>query len=241
VISLCCPTRGRPDNVLRFVMSAIDNADQPNSVECIFYVDEDDPTLDNPLSFFYNWSNLRGGSLKRYANKTLLHIGDRILLSECTNVCSKLATGEILGYMGDDIIFRTKGWDTLVKTAFDSYHDKIALVYGRDGYQDEKLATHGFISRKAYEILGYLVPPHFVSDYSDTWLFEIYQSLGRLHYISELYTEHMHPIAGKADWDQTHKERLARGENVKPWDLYAKLLPERLADFQKLKRSLRDG
>ena len=225
MISLCCPTRGRPDNIRRFVASALGQAFMCHNVECLFYVDEDDPSPKPDIP----------KELMAYCR---FIVGPRITLSECTNQCAKEAKGEILGYMGDDIIFRTEDWETYVEDAFEESKDKILLVYGRDGYQDEKLATHGFVSRRWYETLGYLVPPYFVSEYSDTWLTQIAQSLGRLHYIPELYTEHMHPIAGKAAWDKTHEERKARGDAAKVGELFDRLLPKRLEDFHKLKRLL---
>ncbi|MDZ7742993.1 MAG: hypothetical protein U5Q03_14975 [Bacteroidota bacterium] len=110
----------------------------------------------------------------------------------------------------DDIRFRTPGWDAMVRTAISQYDDRIVYVYGRDGINDEAMATHGFMHRRWYEALGYFTWPEFTSDYGDLWNHTIAEKLGRLHFIPELYTEHLHPAVGKAPVDETHRERIER-------------------------------
>ena len=120
----------------------------------------------------------------------------------------------------DDIRFRTPGWDEAVIEAFEKYDDKIVYVYGRDGIADERMATHGFMHRRWYEALGYFTWPAFSSDYGDLWNHTIARKLDRLHYIEEVYTEHLHPAVNKAELDATHRDRIDRdqgGVNEKIW------------------------
>ena len=169
MISLCCPTRGRPDNVRRLVSSAMATATCPDEIECVFYFDDDD-----------------GASRPLLADRGLIDeerviviVGPRTVLSECWNRCAERARGEILQHCGDDIVFRTREWDTLVAQAFEAVPDRILLVYGRDGIQDQNLSTHGFVHRRWVDTLGYLCPPYFSSDWNDTWLFDVAGAIGR--------------------------------------------------------------
>lgn len=162
--------------------------------------------------------------------------GPRCVLSEAWNKAAEIATGDILMHAADDIIFRTAGWDEIITAEFERFDDRIAFVYGRDGYQDERLGTHGFLSREWVETVGYFVPPYFSSDYNDVWLHEVAGMIGRRIYVPEVLIEHMHPDAGKGELDQTHQERIARHLKDNPGSLYRDLLGERVADAERLRK-----
>lgn len=222
MISVLCPTRGRPDNMRRLVESARETAIYDDQVEFIFYVDNDDPAS------------------AHMANELGVDaiMGDRIVLSEMWNHCWRAATHDIFMQCGDDIIFRSDGWDVRVVEAFHSIPDKIALVHGRDGFQDANLATHGFLHRNWTDAVGYFVPPYFSSDYNDLWLTEVADTLGRRVYLEDVYTEHMHPVVGKGPLDKTHQERLVRHSNDNVEKIYRDKKPERLGDVTKLRSAI---
>jgi hypothetical protein len=225
MISILCPTRNRTDSMMRLVRSARQTASNPVELEFIFYVDDDDDasaTVADDL----------GATAVR---------GSRIVLSEMWNRCWDEATRDVAMHCGDDIIFRSQNWDLHVLHAFERFPDKIALVHGRDGYQDQNLATHSFLHRRWVETLGYFVPPYFSSDYNDTWLTEVADAVGRRVYLPDVYTEHMHPVVGKGTWDQTHQERLARHTRDNVGKIYRDLLPKRLNDIAKLTTAIRQG
>jgi len=125
----------------------------------------------------------------------------------------------------------------MVAKCFEAHADKLIFVHGNDGHWKEKFGTHGFLHRKWLEVTSYFVPPYFSSDFNDTWLNEVANELGRRVYLPFL-TEHMHPLWGKADWDQTHKERLARHDKDKVEELYKSLAPRRAEDVRKLKQAI---
>lgn len=214
MISLLAPTRNRPDWALRMWESA--QATAVGDIELVLYVDDDDPSL---------------SELDAIEDATIV-IGDRCVLSDTWNRAYAKAEGNIVMQAADDLVFRSHGWDKAVAEAFP--HDGIALVYGRDGYQDEKLATHGFVTRKWVETVGYFLPPWFVSDYSDLWIDDVAEKIGRRVFLPEVYIEHMHPDAGKAELDRTHRERLERHKRDDPGRLYASLANDREMDAVKL-------
>lgn len=225
-ISILVPTRGRPANVQRLVNSAYTTSALPP--QFIFYVDEDDPRRDETVH-----AAVTAGAT--------ITIGPRIVLSEMWNRCAELATNDIMMHCGDDIVFRTSGWDTVVLDAFSRFPDKLILVHGDDGYQRERIATHGFYHRNWVETLGYFVPPYFSSDYNDLWLTEVADAIGRRLYLPHVYTEHMHPSAGKGELDQTHIDRLARHNEDNVAGLYASLAQRRIEDAGKLRDAIATG
>lgn len=225
MISILCPTRNRVDSMRRLIHSARQTASNPIDLEFIFYVDDDD-----------------NASATVAENEGAVTVrGPRIVLSEMWNRCWDEAKNDVAMHCGDDIVFRSPNWDLYVLHAFERYPDKIALVHGRDGYQDQALATHGFLHRNWVNALGYFVPPHFSSDYNDLWNTEIADAVGRRVYLPEVYTEHMHPVIGKGTWDQTHQERLARHTRDNVDQLYRNLLSRRLEDVAKLTEAIRLG
>ncbi len=229
MISLLCPTRKRPKGVERMWNSAKETADNPDEVELVLRIDLDDASKHETMR------------LAEAAGRHLLtHMDLRTTLSKNWNEAAKIAHGEILMQCADDIVFRSQGWDTLVKEAFDRVEDKILLVYGRDGLNDAALGTHSWVHRRWIETLGYFVPPYFSCDYADTWINQIAETVGRRHFIKEIFTEHMHPAAGKAELDKTHRERLARGAADKVEELYTSraMGRKRLGDAKKLKAAM---
>lgn len=222
--SICVPTRQRPHFMKRLCKSVFSNALNPSEVEVIFYIDEDD--------------EYSKGMAERLSKKNNIKwvIGERIVLAQMWNECYAVSSGEIFMHCGDDITINTPKWDEVVERVFDLYEDKIVLVFGADGYQNNKMATHGFYHKKWVEAVGYLTPPYFSSDYCDMWLYEMALELDRAHYLHyDLYTEHHHWICDKAPKDLNHQERLERQRLDNVEGLYESLHATRLEDVEKLR------
>jgi glycosyltransferase involved in cell wall biosynthesis len=226
LISVLCPTRNRPDSVAELITTAAETIDGP--IEVIFYLDDDDKSADRVRALTEQ--------VTRFPVRTIT--GPRIVLSQCWNECAAIARGEIMMQCGDDIRFRTAWWDTQVREIFARIPDRIVLVHGRDGHQDHKLATHGFLHRRWVDTVGYFVPPIFASDYNDQWLTEVADAIGRRVYLPGVYTEHMHPAAGKGEWDRTHQERLVRHRRDNVDALYAGTANLRHRDAERLRAVL---
>lgn len=216
-VSLLLPSRMRPDMLARMYDSAMGSADDPDNVEVVVYIDNDDNSYDN------------------LSRSNLVKVrGERIVLSQMWNECWKNARGEYFGHMGDDVIFRTKGWDTQIIYAFPT--DKIAFVHGRDGSDQDKIhfGTHGFVHRKWTDVVGYFVPPYFSCDYNDTWLNEVADKIGRHVFVEDVLIEHMHPAWKKRETDATDNERIQRGDADNVRHIYDSKDDERESDAEKL-------
>jgi glycosyltransferase involved in cell wall biosynthesis len=223
-ISMILPSRGRPQNLDRLYKSVLETASNPEEVELCIRIDKDDPaSLQAEL-----WS----------AANVRQVIDDRRTLSILWNEAAAVATGSILLLCDDELVLRTPGWDATIWTLFEASSDKILLAYGQDGIQNERLATYPFVHRRWVETLGYFCPPYFECDHNDSWLDAVARAIGRRVHLPLLHLEHMHPIAGKAEWDTTHKERQARGLAQNAPKIFASKAGERKADAEKLRAIL---
>jgi hypothetical protein len=200
IIAICAPTRIRPNHAERLIRSALDCSDHPDLLEFCFYCDDDDHATKNKLI-----------SLQAELPKQLKFVvGPRIIFSDMWNHCYKLAQSDIIMMGSDDIVFRSKSWDTLITTEFDACPDKILFVHGDDLKQGKLLGTHGFLHRRWIETIGYFTPPYFTADYCDTWLTLVADSLDRRLYLPHLIIEHMHVSMKKAEMDDNSRDRVVR-------------------------------
>lgn len=214
--------------MVRFVTNALMTASEYairwGEIEIVWYVDGDDVESINTAQ-----REIECGLPMK------LVVGERIVLSECWNRCAAVASGDILGHMGDDIIFRTEDWDAMIESAFQEYEDRIVFVHGCDGIHDARLGTHGFLHRRWVDALGYFAPPYFAHDFNDTWFTEVADIIGRRKFLPDLLTEHMHPDVGKAEYDRTYREHAEAGMRDNVGALYESLRDVRIGDASKLR------
>src|SRR6266705_3622822 len=99
MISILLPTRKRPQFLERMVNSARETCAVPP--EIVVYVDDDDPE----------------SAVKAEELGLKLIIGPRIIMTDYWNQCYAKSAGDIVMQAGDDIVFRTPGWDAMVEEA----------------------------------------------------------------------------------------------------------------------------
>ena len=217
MISILCPTRGRPENVIRKVNSILSTSHRVDLVEIIFYVDNDDVTFPEII--------LNNG------NVTVVK-GPRMWLSILQNVLYSYSKGEIIMYTGDDVVFETNGWDEIIREEFNAQEDKILLVYGTDGgYYGDRIALHGFLHRDWVNTVGCWVQPGRAVPY-DYWLTDTARKLGRLKYIDSLRFAHIHYRQGDASakFDSTYYAVSNLQKSFRPLITYKNMERERRID-----------
>ena len=229
MISILIPTRGRRRGLERAVRSALQTADDPNCLQFVAYVDQDDALT------YFNFN-------EEFNLEVQFIIGPRIVLSNCWNKCAVKAVGDIFQQSNDDVRYQTKGWDSLVYEEFEKCPDKILLVHGSDGSSrpsggQGKFGVHSFVSRRWVETLGYFTPAFFSSDFGDSWIGEVADCISRRRYLP-FVIEHLHPIFGKGEEDATYLQRLVRHSNDNVEQLYRDLAPLREVDIEKLKAAI---
>jgi hypothetical protein len=188
-ISICVPSRGRPLQLKAMIESSLNLAESTEGIEFLIYADDDDLSM----------------TKFSHPSATVLR-GKRQTISTMTNLLASVSRGSLIMYAADDIIFRTENWDSLVLEHYANSVHKICLIHGEDLGQDaNKIATHGFISRDLYKLLGYILPNFFKADFCDTWMTEICVQSGTRSFDPNLIIEHMHPAWGKAPIDDTYR------------------------------------
>lgn len=187
-IGVICPTRGRPA-AAREVKAAYEGTSELLHTELFFVVDQDDETLPE---------------YKRMENSRVhvmspTHAGG---MGNALNAASRILVDhyDILGFIGDDHRFRTKQWD-LDFSVHSEDHGPF-MGYGNDLFQGQNLPTQIFISSEIVKKLDYFSPPDLRHLYIDNAWSDLGESAGCLYYFPRIIIEHLHPLAGKQEWDE---------------------------------------
>jgi len=186
------PTRGRPENAARLEKARLYTA-ADSQTDFLYVVDDDDPKA---------MDYLRLGLMR-------VEVVHRERLGPTLNSVAVryMDSYDALGFMGDDHLPRSYGWDTAVLNALDSPDPRI--VYGDDLLQGANLPTAVFMQAGIVRALRSMVPSGMVHLYLDNYWKVLGERLGGLVYLPDVTIEHIHPAAGKAEMDDGYREANA--------------------------------
>lgn len=227
------PSRGRPQNIAELTKSWEDTQARAT---LLIALDDDDPRLDDYLVIknVMHWDQVQWT------------VGPRLRLAGTLNavVMSRIMrTGtmphDIIGFMGDDHRPRTLHWDMDIENVVSHYGSSI--VYGNDLLQGQNLPTQVFITADIIKTLGYFCPPGLVHMYLDNAWKTWGEAMGRLYYLVNTVIEHMHPVAGKAPWDDRYIEVNAGSQYADDQAAFKTYVASRLHDDAEKLRSLISG
>lgn len=178
MISLLCPTRGRPDRAMQFLESVLETQTDDN--EIIFGLQTDDLRLDEYPA------EIKSRAIIFEPSTTVYY----------WNQMAKVAKGEMLTLIADDVIMRTQGWDKRFHEEAAKYQDGIYLITTQDGrnhgdWPAQLPTPHPTISRKWFETLGYFTFPGLFHYYADTWNSSIARRLDRQINLYDVMWEHI--------------------------------------------------
>ena len=128
MISLLCPTRGRPKEAERLIKSF--QKTQKNENEILFYVQNDDKFKKDYVDLF-----------NKYKLKTFI-IGLHMPTSYLWNKLSEYAQGDLLTLIGDDVEILSDHWDDKFEYASKQYKDNIFVITTQDGRTDKKAGRY---------------------------------------------------------------------------------------------------
>jgi len=124
-----------------------------------------------------------------------------------------------IGFMGDDVRIKTKGWDSIL---VEPLKNKAGMSYPNDLLQGENLPTAFVTNSSVIKKLGYMVPPELKHFFMDNFYIDWSGALDVRYYFEDVILEHMHPAAGKSEEDATyrsadtvHDDRHAYREYIK--------------------------
>jgi hypothetical protein len=106
---------------------------------------------------------------------------------------------DIIGTVNDDMRFRSHSWDRLIAQA------NAGIAFGNDLFQGERLVTSPFIRADIPKRLGWYGLPAVEHLFVDNAWGDIGRGLGVLRYLPEVVIEHLHPLAGKGEWDEGYE------------------------------------
>jgi len=124
-----------------------------------------------------------------------------------SNAAAKQATGDILILVSDDM-WPTADWRHALTMAFRALDGPVVLQL-HDGIRDD-IMTFPVMNRAAYELLGYLYHPSYISMFADNDLAETAKALGIYHRCDARIVEHRHYTTGKAANDATYQHENSR-------------------------------
>lgn len=209
MITLLCPSRGRPDR-FRTLMRSIDlTAAAPGLLELKLLVDADDPVRERYLQLARLWPGV-----------TVQTIHERRPVPRILNDAAMRSTGELVFTIADDLEFSTQGWDRMILEAFASVPDRILIAWTNDG-QDRDKCQHWVTSRECINAVGYFCWPEFEHFCGDEMAERIAKAVGRGLYLRDLVTRHMHfkhrdlnnePLAAR---DETYAAKRVRDRGGK--------------------------
>lgn len=187
------PSRGRPDNIAELI-DAWQQTRTYASLQVI--VDDDDEMVERyemVMEEVPSWASLEITPRKRLGPT----------LNEYAVKAAPLY--DVIGFMGDDHRPRTAEWDRRFAGGL-AQVGGVGVVYGNDLFQGPNLPTAVWMSSCIVENLGYMVPPGMVHLWLDNFWRDFGNGLGRLVYLHDVVIEHMHPQAGKSEWDPGYVE-----------------------------------
>tara|TARA_R110000772_G_scaffold148811_4_gene259448 strand:- start:5474 stop:6148 length:675 start_codon:yes stop_codon:yes gene_type:complete len=167
MISVCVPSRGRPEKCADMVQSLLDNAHW--DVDINIYLNQNDQMLD---------------VYKNLIDNKYLHVGDQYFANHGWNLMAEKATCSLLFMNGDAEIMQTKDWDKIsFDTACNAFPKRIGVLVPDDG-RGKGGAPHFMVTRQWYELLGYMSHPMFLHWHVDTYAVELAESAGVLKRIN---------------------------------------------------------
>lgn len=195
------PSRGRPDAAAEMAQSFRETCS--GDTHLLFAVDASDPARDE--------YNLRLGGAR---TETSVRVDDSNNMGEALHLAATYVTDDpmpglpysvpfAVGFAGDDHRPRTQGWD---KAYLDALREMgTGIVYGNDLLQGENIPTQVAMTSDIIRALGYMAPPTLVHLYFDNFWKVLGNGAGCLKYLPDVIVEHMHPVAGKAEWDDNYR------------------------------------
>ena len=182
------PSRNRPQNIEDLIKS-FDETETESDL--IVIVDDDEPQMDAYLQLGCDvlMVEKQGKGMAKPLNFAARHYAHKY---------------RHFAFLGDDHRPRTKNWDVHFINKLDELGT--GLVYGDDLLQGENLATAVAMTGNIVKELGGMVPQDMIHLYLDNFWMTLGKDLNALAYLPDVILEHLHPVAGKAEWDDQYRE-----------------------------------
>ena len=181
MLSIIVPTRGRREQLRAFLDSLRQTADQPQRIEVVLVVDEDDAetrAFEHP-----------GMAQRRVVVPQGLPMGTLNARGYAA------ATGDHVMLCNDDVVVKTPGWDSRMQAIFESYPDGVVLLHVNDGTFKDSLCVFPCVSRRYVELAGGICPEQYQRYRIDDHIYNVFNLLAilgehRIQYLPDVLFEH---------------------------------------------------
>lgn len=220
-LTVLVPSFGRPHAVAELTRAFRETCTVTDSkkytTRLVFVVDSVDPCLSGyqaamhaiptvPADFDWQTWGHKGGPLipvqpQIYESGTT---GMNASLNEAAHYFTQAVDDRpfAIGFMGDDHLPRTPGWDLHYLATLATLGT--GIVYGNDLLQGQNLPTQVAITSDIIRRIGYMAPPDLKHLYMDNYWKDLGEGAGCIRYLPDVIVEHLHPVAGKAAWDDNY-------------------------------------
>lgn len=172
-ITLCTPTRRRPDRFARMVASVNASATDLENVEIVACLDNGEPEYPVPgVKYIHVDRPTQDGNT---------------MMSGLWSRAWEAGSGDIAMMCADDVVFETLGWDERVRAAFASVPDRFVMVYAHAKMEDRPVLP--FVSREWIDAVGF-TPDDLQGWFSDEWIWNIAAEVGRVIFLNDVIISH---------------------------------------------------
>jgi hypothetical protein len=212
-ILLKCPTRSRPQRVLKTLSTYLRYAARPDLLGVAVSCDVDDPTMANT-------DELRA-LLAPCAWSRIFSSPNRSKIEACNaNMAEVDWDWDIVVLVSDDMVPQVRGYDDTIRTQMTTrFPDRNGILWFNDGCQGSNLNTLCIYGRAFYDQRGMIYDPAYKSLFCDTELTDHCRTIlaDRCAYIPSCIIRHEHPGTGYGQYMDALYER-----NQKYWneDMY---------------------
>lgn len=204
-MAIIVPTFNRPDNVLRLTRAFAQTVSIGSNTKLCFVFQREDTAMDH-----YNSEGWRA-MLREIYPRVGFQIADagmggtgfvKPINWMARKLLRRARPPAYLGFMGDDHLPRTRGWDARFVAALSV--KGCGYVFGDDGFQGANLSSYIIMKRQIPEALGYFAHPSFKHLYADNAWKALGEATKTITYLDGVLIEHVHPHAGKTGTDTTY-------------------------------------
>jgi len=183
--SLLLPTRNNMKGINQLFNSLVETTDRLEELEIVLAVDDDDF---ESQAIEHELINLK---------KIIMPHGAS--MGSLNTACFEMSSGRYIMLINDDIIVRSKSWDSHIRNVLLNYMDDIVLIHVNDLLFREKLCTFPMLSRRACEQIG-VCPTEYQRYRIDDHIYDTYSLLAylghpRIVYLPDVIFEHENHIA----------------------------------------------
>jgi len=183
MITICCPSRGRPDLAQRMALSALNTAQSKNDVEVKFYLNDDDEFIDQYIKIL--------DTIKKTHPQIDYTIGKDQSPVKSWNEIAESSMPDMAVLIGDDVQFVTPNWDHKFRQAYNKHPDGIMCISFNDGKRNQSsgegaTCPHPVTTRQWFDSVGYYFAPYFWHWYVDTYTRDLAVELGRFIYLNDV-------------------------------------------------------